>query len=158
MQGKQYALGGAKVVGGKKFESADLALERLQDYGCLHFKTPIICGVSEPAYSDEELARLKKEDAKEYEIDGKTQNGYAWSQDMRKLETYMREQKRIKVAAQASGDKVLVKQCNERIKAAMAKYEQISEVTGIRQDPSRFTIPRQPQSLNDALTSITAVV
>ena len=34
---------------GIKYESADEALERLNDYGCLHFKTPILLGISEPA-------------------------------------------------------------------------------------------------------------
>ena len=48
MQGKQYVLGKSRTINGFHFESADEALERLQDYGCLHFKTPIICGVSEP--------------------------------------------------------------------------------------------------------------
>lgn len=153
MQGKQYVLGKARKINGVYFESADEALERLEDYNCYHFKTPIICGISEPAYDEQELKRMREEDAKEYTIEGKSQNGYAWSQDMRKLETYMREQKRIKVAAQSSGDKMLVRKCNERIKAAQAKYEQISEVTGIRQDPSRFTIPREPRKINDVLTS-----
>ena len=64
-----------------------------------------------------------------------------------------RNKKRIKVAAKASGDKVLVKKCNERIKAYQAKYEQISEVTGIRTDPSRFTIPRQPMTVSEVLTT-----
>lgn len=153
MQGKQFIIGKAKTINGIKFESAEEALERLEDYNCYHFATPIICGVSEPAYDAAELERLKRKDAKEYTIDGKTQNGYVWSQDMRKLETYMREQNRIKVAANASGDKVLAKQCDERINAAKAKYEQISEATGIKQDPTRFTIPRQPQLIKDALTS-----
>lgn len=153
MQGKQYVLGKARKINGVYFESADEALERLEDYNCYHFKTPIICGISEPAYDEQELKRMREEDAKEYTLDGKSQNGYGWSQDMRKLETYMREQKRIKVAAKASGDSLLVRKCNERIKAAQAKYEQISEATGIRQDPSRFTIPRQPRSVKDVLTS-----
>ena len=59
MQGKQFILGKAKTINGVHFESADEALERLQDYGCQHYKTPIICGISEPRYSPEELKRLK---------------------------------------------------------------------------------------------------
>lgn len=155
MQGKQYSIEGDIIVKGVLYKDATKAgvIDALNDYNCYHFKTPIICGVSVPAYDAEQLKQYEAEDDEEFTIDGKTQNGYGWSQDMRKLETYMREQKRIKVAAQASGDKVLVKQCNERIKAAMAKYEQISEATGIRQDPSRFTIPRQPRTVKDALTS-----
>ena len=64
MQGKQFALGKGRTVNGEHFPSADEALERLGDYGCLHFKKPIICGISEPRYSKEELARLNEENKK----------------------------------------------------------------------------------------------
>ena len=71
MQGKQYVLGKARTINGTHFESADEALERLQDYGCLHYRTPIICGISDPRYSPEELKRLNEQNAKKYTIDGK---------------------------------------------------------------------------------------
>lgn len=32
------------------------------EYDCLHFKFPIICGVSIPTYRDEELEKLKTKD------------------------------------------------------------------------------------------------
>ncbi|MBE6679056.1 MAG: hypothetical protein E7598_00880 [Ruminococcaceae bacterium] len=76
----------------------------LNDYGCLHFDTPILLGISEPAYSEAELAHFKEEDSKQYTIDKKTKTGYGWTQVIRHLETALREQKRIMVAAQASGD------------------------------------------------------
>ena len=104
--------------------------------------------------NEEQLKKYEADDDKQFEIDGKSKNGYAWKQDMRRLETALREQKRIKVAAQADGDKALVKECNAKIKAYQAKYEQISEVTGIRTDPSRITIPRQPKTVNEVLTSV----
>ena len=60
MQGQQYILGKGRMIDGEYFESADRALEALQDYGCLHFKFSIICGVSVPAHSKEELAELHR--------------------------------------------------------------------------------------------------
>jgi hypothetical protein len=42
---------------------------------------------------------------------------------MRRVESAVREQKSIKQTAQASGDKALVKQCNDKIKAYKGKYE-----------------------------------
>ena len=155
MQGKQYSIEGEKTINGVTYQDAKKAgvIDALNDYNCLHFKTSIILGISEPAYNEEQLKKYEAEDDKQFEIDGKSKNGYAWKQDMRRLETALREQKRIKVAAQADGDKALVKECNAKIKAYQAKYEQISNITGIRQDTTRTTIPREPRKINDVFTT-----
>jgi hypothetical protein len=121
MQGKQFVVGEARTINGVYFESFDEAEERLQDYGCLHYKTPIICGVSEPRYTPEELERLNEQNAQTYEIDGKTVTGYEATQQMRRLETAVRREKTTRELARESGDKALVKRCNERIKAYQGK-------------------------------------
>jgi hypothetical protein len=146
MQGKQYILGKAKTINGVHFESADEALERLQDYGCLHYKTPIICGVSEPRYDAKELARLKEQDKKTYNINGKDVTGYEAQQMMRRVESAIREQKSIKQTAQASGDKALVKQCNDKIKVYKGKYEEITKITGFYPETKRMSVPRKPKT------------
>lgn len=146
MQGKQYVLGKARTINGVYFESADEALERLQDYGCLHYKTPIICGISEPRYSLEELKRLNEQNAKTYNINGKDVSGYEAQQMMRRVETAIREQKSIKQTAQASGDKSLVKQCNDKIKAYKSKYEEITNITGFYPETKRMSVPRKPKT------------
>lgn len=146
MQGKQYVLGKARTINGVRFESADKALERLQDYGCLHYKTPIICGISEPRYSLEELKRLNEQNAKTYNINGKDVSGYEAQQMMRRVETAIREQKSIKQTAQASGDKALVKQCNDKIKAYKGKYEEITNITGFYPETKRMSVPRKPKT------------
>ena len=146
MQGKQYVLGKARTINGVYFESADEALERLQDYGCLHYKTPIICGISEPRYSPEELKRLNEQNAKTYNINGKDVSGYEAQQMMRRVETAIREQKSIKQTAQASGDKSLVKQCNDKIKVYKGKYEEITNITGFYPETKRMSVPRKPKT------------
>lgn len=146
MQGKQYVLGKARTINGIHFESADEALERLQDYGCLHYKTPIICGISEPRYSSEELKRLNEQNAKTYNINGKDVSGYEAQQMMRRVETAIREQKSIKQTAQASGDKALVKQCNDKITAYKGKYEEITNITGFYPETKRMSVPRKPKT------------
>ena len=148
MQGKQFVLGKARTVNGVHFESADEALERLQDYGCLHYKTPIICGISEPRYSPEELERLKKNDKRTYSINGEEVTGYEATQMMRRLESSIREQKSIKQLAQASGDKALVKKCNAKIKLYKERYSDISNITGIGQDVKRMSVPRKASVLD----------
>ena len=144
MQGKQFVVGKSRTINGVHFDSFDEAEERLQDYGCLHFKTPIICGVSEPRYSRQELSRLNQQNAKKHQINGKEYTGYEITQMQRRLEAETRNQKSIKQLAQASGDKVLVKKCNQKIKAYKTKYTEISEITGISEQPKRMSVPRKP--------------
>ena len=146
MQGKQFALGESRTINGKRFESADEALLRLQDYGCLHFKTPIICGVSEPRHSPDELRRLNEQNAKTFEIDGKMVTGYEATQMQRRLETAVRKEKTTRELARASGDKALVKQCNARIKAFQEKYSKITEITKIPEDKKRMSVPRNSKT------------
>ena len=145
MQGKQFVVGKARTINGVHFDSFDEANERLQDYGCLHYKTPIICGVSEPRYSPEELKRLNEQNARRYTIDGKEYSGYEVTQMQRRLESAVREQKTIRDTAKASGDNLLVRRCNERIKAYQDKYNQISEITGIAKQPKRMSVPKGNQ-------------
>jgi hypothetical protein len=146
MQGKQFVVGKARTINGVHFDSFDEADRRLQDYGCLHYKTPIICGVSEPRYSPEELKRLNEQNAKRYTIDGKEYSGYEVTQMQRRLESSVRNEKTTRELARASGDKVLVKRCNERIKALQSKYAEISEITKIPGDKKRMSIPRKPKT------------
>lgn len=155
MQGKQFCIGKSRKIDGKMFHgmedtrsdvSGKNVIESLQDYGCLHYKTPIFCGISEPRYSEEELSEMKKKDEREYTINGKTGNGCFWSQEMRKLETVMREQKGIKVVAQASGDITTTKNANSIISACEKKYNEISEITGLMKETKRMTIPRKPKT------------
>lgn len=142
MQGKQYVLGKARKIDGVFFESADAALKALEDYGCRHYKTSIICSVSEPRYSAEELAKLNERYNQKYEIGGKEYTGYEVTQMMRKLERETRKINKEKVTAEASGDNVLVKDCKSKIKAYRAKYDRICEVTGFSPEYKRMTITR----------------
>lgn len=143
MQGKQYALGKAKTVKGVRYESADRPLESLQDYGCLHYKTPIILGVSEPRYSKQQLDELNKKNAKKYNINGKEISGYEATQMLRRLETNVRNQKSTRVLARAAGDNTLSKECTQKIKAYRQKYDEICEITGIKPNLKRMSVPRQ---------------
>lgn len=143
---------GKKTINGITYESADEALERLQDYGCLHYKTPIILGVSEPRYSDKELAKLKRQDQEQKEVtfekqvNGKTvktsmsKTGYEWSQNMRMLETEARKEKEIINTLKASGDNIGAKQHRQRLNAINKKYNEIAEQTGISARLDRMSI------------------
>ena len=149
MQGKQFVVGKARTINGVHFDSFDEAEERLQDYGCLHYKTPIICGISEPRYSAEELKRLNEQNAKRYTVDGKEYSGYDITQMQRRLESSVRNEKTTRDLAKASGDNALVKRCNERIKTYQGKYEEISNITGIQGDKKRMSVPRATATMKN---------
>ena len=61
---------------------------------------------------------------------------------MRNLESATREQKTIRDLARSSGDKVLVKQCNEKIKAYRQKYDEICNATGLSPELKRLSVPK----------------
>ena len=156
VQGKQYCIGKSRTINGIKFigfEETDptspdgkSASQALGEYGCLHYKTPILCGISEPRFSKEQLAQIEADNKKQYKVGDLEGNKYYFSQKMRALEGAIREQKDIKAVAQASGDKALVKKCNERIKAYKNKYTEITDETGLYPETKRMSVPRKPKT------------
>lgn len=155
MQGKQYSKGEAKTVNGVHYPSAEKSgvYDRLyKDYNCLHYETDIILGVSEPRYSEKELKRLKERDARVFDVGGRQMTGYEASQAMRRIETEVRRQKDIRNMATAAGDNVLVRQCNQRIKAYQGKYDEIANITGIAKEPKRMSVPKPKNLLTSGST------
>ena len=152
MEGRQFCNGKSKEINGIHFdgaedtrdaESGQNVLESLDDYNCNHRETPIICGVSEPAYSPEELARLKAENEKQYEINGISKDGYGWSQVLRRYEAETRNAKDQINALQAFGNSQTdIDKLNARIKSYRQKYNEICDVTGIKPDLKRISVPK----------------
>ena len=146
MQGKQFVLGKSRTINGIYFESADKAQKALDNYGCLHFETPIICGVSEPAYDSAELERLNKQNAQPITIDGVTKTGYEWKQTMRRLERAGRQAKLQREGLKTSGDNIgadeaerTLKAIRQREKRIMDKYQKIADRTGIKAQPEKMS-------------------
>ena len=152
MQGRQFCIGDSKTISGKHFdgmedtrdaESGKNVTESLQDYGCRHYKTAIICGVSEPRYSAEELKRFEEQDKRLYKIGNIEKDGYGWSQSMRDCETEIRRCKDEINALKAFGNsEQQIKELRKRIKTVRAKYNEIAEVTGISAEPKRMSVPK----------------
>jgi hypothetical protein len=59
---------------------------------------------------------------------------------MRKIETRVRRQKDIAVAAQAAGDDTLRKQCQDSIKALANEYIKVSRASGLAQRSERMQV------------------
>ncbi len=141
MGGKQYAAGDKGVtVDGKYYPPFSEVADLLQDYNCLHYKMPIILGVSEPIYDDDELAEMKEHDRRTFEYEGKKYTGYEASQIQRKLETEIRRQKDRANIFAASGDDDGRRAAQEKINLLTKKYKDFSDVAGLPYKTERMSV------------------
>lgn len=131
MQGQMYSYDGDKRIDGVLYKDGSEALAKLNDYGCLHFKTGVILGVSEPRYSKEELDRIHKETTELIEYDGRTKTLYEWKQTQRKFEREIRKESQIRDMAKETGNNILAKDCNYKINTYRAKYDDMCQKIGL---------------------------
>lgn len=132
MQGKMYSYNGRKVINGVTYEDGAEALDRLHDYGCLHFKTDVILGVSVPRYSKAELERINCETTELIEYGGREKTLYEWKQTQRALERGVRNEQQKANVFDAVGMKRRAQNCRDRVKAYRDKYEDMCKnVKGI---------------------------
>ena len=154
MQGRQFCIGESKEIRGKHFdgmedtrdaESGKNVTESLQDYNCRHEKSGIKCGVSEPRYTPEELKRLKEQDEKIYKVGNLEGDGYYFSQKLRGIESETRRLKGEINGLEALGDttsKAKAMEMRRQIKVYRKKYDEICDITGLRPEYRRMTVPK----------------
>lgn len=145
MGGRQYAAGSVgKTVNGKyypPFSGAPNAPETLlQDYNCLHRKFPILLGISEPAYDEDELAALNARDRQTFEYEGKQYTGYEATQVQRRLETEMRRQKDRANLFAVSGDEDGRRAAQEKLNILSRKYKEFSDAAGLDTHKERTSV------------------
>ena len=97
-------------------------------------------GISEPAYTEEELAEYRRSSVEQVTIDGKTRSRYQWTQEQRRIETAIRREKDVAIAAKAAGDDVLRRQCQQRINDYRKHYERISKDAGLEVRTDKMTV------------------
>ena len=132
-QGRQFSM--------KEFERIQNSLDRpFGMWNCKHTIFPIIMGVSVSANSEEELAEYRRNSAEQITIDGVTKSRYEWTQEQRRIETAVRQQKDIGVAAQASGDMALRREAQANINKLMNHYDRISEQAGLHTQYDRTRV------------------
>ena len=98
---------------------------------CYHYVFSIVLGVNKPEYSEEQLQKIIDDNNKGFELDGKHYTNYDGTQLQRKLETEIRKQKDIQILAKASGNKELVKECQDKITQLTNKYKELSDVSNL---------------------------
>lgn len=138
MGGRMYSYKGTVRIGGRVYEDGAEALERLSDYGCLHFKTDVILGISEPRYDEAWLSEQKRKDAEPIAFDGRQKTAYEWQQVQRELERAVRRENSTAVMARASGDKALARRCREKTAAYREKYDALCDAVGLEKRYNRM--------------------
>lgn len=138
MQGKMYSYKGPVTIKGITYEDGTEALMRLNDYGCLHYKTGVILGVSEPRYSEEDLSDIRKQTTELIEYNGESKTLYKWKQVQRRLERDIRQQYSIQHIAEAADEKSIIQECKEKITAYRNTYDELCDKTGLNKRYSRM--------------------
>ena len=100
-------------------------------WNCRHFTYSIVLG-SKPIYTDEQLEKLKEENAKGFKPkDGKHLTMYQCTQYQRQLETQIRYAKEGKIAADAAGNKEESDKCRAQVSSLMKQYQAFSNSCGL---------------------------
>lgn len=147
IQGLMCSMGEAMTVDGVTYpsfhdslEGGKSAAELMEDYGCLHIRDSVILGVSVPRYTKEELDKIYEESTELIEFDGKEKTLYEWSQAQRRIENEVRREQNVRAIAKASGQKELVKQCNDRIKTYRTVYDNLCSAVGLPNRTDRMAV------------------
>ncbi len=140
MQGKMYSYNGEKTVDDVTYEDGADALKALNDYGCLHFKTDVILGVSSPRYSDEELEQIRRETKELLEYDDKKKTLYEWKQTQRKIERSVRTEQQKANMFRTAGNNIKAKECEARVKAYRNKYDDMCRKVGLTPHLERMRV------------------
>lgn len=149
-QGRQFSL--------EEFERLNQTLRRPIAKGmwnCSHVAEPVVLGISKPAHTEEELAEYRRSSLEQVTIDGKTKSRYQWTQEQRRIETAIRREKDVAIAAKAAGDDVLRRECQQRTGDLRKRYDSISQAAGleVRTDKmaaSGFGAVKTVEQLSDA--------
>lgn len=128
-QGRWYSLSGKS----KKYPS----LVEVTGYGtgaglkgwnCRHDFYPVIDGISEPSYTEEELQNI---DPPPFEYEGKAYTYYEATQRQRYMERSMRKSKREILAADSTGDKDRFTEKSILLRRQREEYGRFSKAAGL---------------------------
>lgn len=113
--------------------------EGLGGWNCRHTFTPVVEGVNEPTYSQDDLDAMKGENRK-FTFEGKEYDGYTSTQMQRKIERTIRKLKREKAAYKAAGLTEEEQAVNIRLRRLNAKYKAFSAAAGLPEQRERMKV------------------
>ena len=146
-QGQQYS--------NEEFEEIQDSLQRpFGEWNCRHSWHGIVLGVSPPAYTPDQLQQFESYSTERVTIDGITKTRYQWSQEMRRVETAIRQQKDTATLARYAGDDKLRMRCQGTILQLNRKYEQLANKAGLNPEFERtFVAAFRDAKYTDSLTN-----
>ena len=114
-------------VKGKRFPKDFKGHDRrsIGQYYCKHKVYPIIVGVEDPVYSDEELQKIIDENEKGIDLDGKHYTNYEAIQLIRKLETEIRKTKEEQIMFVEVDDQEGIQESQKRIRLLNKKLKRV---------------------------------
>lgn len=134
VQGKQFS--------NEEFEMVNSNLRRrISTCNCKHSTFPIILGISQPAYNNEELDDYKANSEQKVTIDGREMSKYEATQVQRNVETEIRKAKDKAIFAENLGDDELAKQAKAKVRALKRHYTDISTQAGLTPKMDRTYVP-----------------
>lgn len=133
---------------GRVYSSKDLVsvcgygrVDGLCGANCHHDKHPFIPGISQRAYTDEELDEIIRQENTPREWNGKQYTAYEATQRQRRLETTMRAQRqKIKLLEVGGADEDTLTEARARYRTTSAEYSRFSNACGIPQQRERVTV------------------
>ncbi|MGN1320442.1 MAG: phage minor capsid protein [Acutalibacteraceae bacterium] len=99
-------------------------------WNCRHVKFPIVIGVSEPVYTEEQLKEFAENSKQKYEL----------TQKQRAMETKLRRLKTERIAASAAGDELEAKRIQRKINEQQTIYRRFSEKNNLLYDTKRASV------------------
>lgn len=124
IQGKQYT--------DAEYEALNNSLvRRIGTLNCGHAAFPIVIGVSEPQYTDEELDRMREENAKGIDYQGRHYSTYEATQMQRKIERTIRKQKNRILVDEATGDADKLQTDQIRLRRLNEEYKRFSKAADL---------------------------
>lgn len=134
--------------GGRWYNSADLV--KVCGYGtvtglcganCYHQKFPVIPGISEPTYTQEELDELNRKEMEPIPYGGKTYTKYEALQHQRRMETTMRAQRQeIRLLQDGGAKEEDITAARARYRGTSAEYARFSQAVDLPQQRERVTV------------------
>ncbi len=116
-----------KDVKGKKYKAF---ARPIGQWNCRHVRFPIIIGISEPAYTEEQLKEFAENSKEKYDL----------TQRQRAMETKLRQLKIERLTASASGDELEAKRIQRKINEQQAIYRNFSNKHNLLYDTKRASV------------------
>lgn len=112
----------------------------ISEMNCYHYVFSIVLGVSKPLYRDEQLQKIKEDNEKGFELNGKHYTMYEGQQLQRRIESEIRTQKDIQIMSRESDNQEYLYKSQNRINQLAKKYNELNKVSGLKPKRDRLKV------------------